>query len=380
MRGVRIARPEAKRTAYFVLSVISVAALLFISPHRWLAASSPYHPVRAHLSKDYLLGFEHVARIGNPSGFGFVGTLLKHAPGSHLFLAQARARSDHGGRLCLYLSASQERGRVRQCLNLSRGWRGFKDVAITTKHDDSVIFLRLQASGTTDFDAGRIAITDTGPDQSPPDLSLKRSSKPTLAFPADPSQSFFRLKSMKPGTVLTCVLDGGSPTACGPALYLVNLTPGDHTLAVTAEDVAGHRTTKLYQWTVNLGVPNGSFDHGTTYWHPVVGTVTPVKVPTTGLYSTQRVWLGRVDGKGLSTGKIRPKPGKYEAIAWVTSPTPLRICLSANTADSACIRSSARWQQIALPVHVSDQGILLAVTGTPKGRFLVDSASLTPAR
>jgi hypothetical protein len=251
-------------------------------------------------------------------------------------------------------------------------------VPITTESGDSVIFLRLQASNTANFDAGRITITDAGRDQSPPDLSLARGSKPTLMYEHDPSQSFFRLRSKTPGTALTCALDSGRPTACGPAVYLVNVTPGDHTLSVTAEDVAGNKTTKTYRWTVNLGVPNGSFDHGTASWHPVSGTITPVKVSTTGLYSTQRVWLGRVDGTGVSTGTIRPCPGGYEAVAWVTSPKPLRVCLSAIRAEPACIRSSPRWQQIALPVEVADHGVTLAVTGTPRGRFLVDSVSLTP--
>lgn len=371
-------RSDATRTAYFALSALSVVAVLLATPHRWLTANSPYHPVRSHLTADYLLGFQHVARIGNPTSFGFVTAPVKHAPGNHLFLAQARARSDNGGRICMYLTASQEPGRAHQCLNLSRDWRGFKDVAITTKSDDSVIFLRLQASGTDNFDAGRIEIRDTGSDHTPPDLSLNHGSKPTLAFQRDPSQSFFRLTSKKPGTALTCVLDGGRPTACGPAVYLVNVTPGYHRLEVIARDVAGNTTTKRYHWTVKLGVPNGSFDHGTASWHAVSGTITPVKVPTSGLYNAQRVSLVRVDGKGVSTATIRPTPGRYEAIAWVTSPKPLRVCLTASNTKTACIHSSTRWQQIALPVHISNRGVSLAVTGTPKGRFLTDSVSLTP--
>ena len=302
---------EVGRDAYGLLC--SVGPIRRCGAARYSASlanrDSPYHPVRSHLTADYLLGFEHVARIGNPTSFGFVTAPVKHAPGNHLFLAQARARSDNGGRICMYLTASQEPGRVHQCLNLSRDWRGFKDVAITTKSDDSVIFLRLQASGTATSMPGGSRYGTQGVITLHLTFRLITDRNQRLRSSAIPHSPSSDSTSKKPGTALTCVLDGGWLTACGPAVYLVNVTPGYHRLEVIARDVAGNTTTKRYHWTVKLGVPNGSFDHGTASWHAVSGTITPVKVPTSGLYNAQRVSLVRVDGKGVSTATIRPTLG-----------------------------------------------------------------------
>jgi hypothetical protein len=348
-------------------------------PHRWRHLWTPYQSQHAKVSIDYLFNRVHVSPTGaadysiSGSATGPAGALA-----GDQYFGHAAIRGDRNdGQVCLKIREAEGKD-VRQvesrCIPLKTTWQQISGLEMTPSGPSGLTW-QLEATGGGGFDVRHVGISHGGSDHTPPSVDVNLRPRARLGNPKDPTSAYFRFTSAEQMVSYLCAIDGAKLATCPKPLVVENLEPGKHTLVVVATDEVGNKQTFTHNWTVDLGVPNGSFARGVAGFERLGGGMVTAAKTTSGAR------FAHVEGLGMKSLPIHVKNGRYIATAWVSSKEPVRICIDTRPAaaksKTGCVRTKLAWQQLSAPVEVKNGRVVVIVHGFGKVTFSVDSINLT---